>query len=98
MDKTQSLALFHLSNTELGVNDNELGARSGQQVLSMNEFVSCLRGVAMGETFRTLPSMEERVAWHFWLELPPPPLLLLLLLLLKMMMTLVLILPRNLLR
>jgi hypothetical protein len=61
MDKTQSLALFHLSNTELGVNDNELGARGGQQVLSMNEFVSCLRGVAMGETFRTLPSMEERV-------------------------------------
>jgi hypothetical protein len=61
MDKTQSLALFHLSNTELGVQDTELGARGGQQILSYNEFISCLRGVAMGEGFRTLPTMKERV-------------------------------------
>ena len=61
MDKTQSLALFHLSNTELGVQDTELGARGGQQILSYNEFISCLRGVAMGEAFRQLPTMKERV-------------------------------------
>merc|ERR1712166_864877 len=61
MNKTQSLALFHLSNTELGVQDTELGARGGQQILSYNEFISCLRGVAMGEGFRTLPTMKERV-------------------------------------
>merc|ERR1712166_1252893 len=60
MNKTQSLALFHLSNTELGVQDTELGARGGQQILSYNEFISCLRGVAMGEGFRTLPTMKER--------------------------------------
>ena len=61
MNKTQSLALFHLSNTELGVQDTELGARGGQQILSYNEFISCLRGVAMGEAFRQLPTMKERV-------------------------------------
>jgi hypothetical protein len=59
--QTQSLALFHLSNTELGVQDTELGARSGQQILSYNEFISCLRGVAMGEGFRTLPTIKEKV-------------------------------------
>ena len=61
MDKTQSLALFHLSNTELGVQDTELGARGGQQILSFNEFVSACRGIAMGEAFRSLPTMKERV-------------------------------------
>jgi hypothetical protein len=61
VSKTESLAIFHYANTELGIEDTELGARVGTQVLSYPEFISALRGVAMGEGFRSLPRVPDRI-------------------------------------
>ena len=59
--KTQALAIFHYSNLKLGGGDSHLGARRGAQIISFEEFISCLRGVAMGEGFRSLPTSNERI-------------------------------------
>ena len=54
--KTQALAIFHYSNLKLGGGDSGLGARRGAQIITFEEYISCLRGVAMGEGFRSLRS------------------------------------------
>ena len=59
--KTQALAIFHYSNLKLGAMNTDLGARRGAQIISFEEYISCLRGVAMGEGFRSLPTSDERI-------------------------------------
>ncbi len=59
--KTQALAIFHYSNLKLGAMNTDLGARRGAQIISFEEYISCLRGVAMGEGFRSLPTSNERI-------------------------------------
>ena len=59
--KTQALAIFHYSNVNLGAGSSDLGARRGSQIITFDEFISCLRGIAMGEGFRSLPTSKERI-------------------------------------
>ena len=59
--KTQALAIFHYSNVNLGAGLSDLGARRGSQIITFDEFISCLRGIAMGEGFRSLPTSKERI-------------------------------------
>jgi Ca2+-binding EF-hand superfamily protein len=60
-DKTGALGIFHYSNVNLGADSNGLGAKRGAQIITFEEFVSCLRGISMGEGFRSLPTGKEKI-------------------------------------
>ena len=59
-NENTSISNFSLFQFKLGAMNTDLGARRGAQIISFEEYISCLRGVAMGEGY-SLPTSDERI-------------------------------------